>query len=102
MDEKQLEILLQSLTQLEDSIKSIFQILIIETANYCSSYPECASDVSNMIFKEFQTCRREKKKLYIFLIHEIVLDEKNKNRPNHPYIKAIGNKLKQIFTEFAS
>jgi hypothetical protein len=47
--------------------------------------------------------RKDKKKIYLFLIHEIILDEKSKVKANtfeHPFIKAFGSKLRILFTEF--
>ena len=101
MDSKNLELLLHNLNNTDDSIKSSCYVYL-ETANYCSSYPESASLAVFNIEQEFLQARKDRKKLYLFLIHEIILDEKAKRKTDHQYIKTFGGKLKMIFQEYSN
>jgi hypothetical protein len=58
-----------------------------------------------MIEEMFSQARKDRKKIFLFLIHEIILEEKNKIKSStaeHPYIRAFGNKLKTLFSDFVA
>ncbi|CAD8152452.1 unnamed protein product [Paramecium octaurelia] len=92
MDLNQLECLLQQLTEAKDQI--------IKTANYCSFYPESAQQIASMIENEFTQTRKDKKRIFLFLIHQIILDESQKKRQENPFLKAFGGKLKKLLGDF--
>ncbi|CAD8090191.1 unnamed protein product [Paramecium primaurelia] len=93
MDIKQLERQVKEITELQDSIK--------QTSNYCSTFPEHSGMVAFIIENEFISARKERKKLYLFLIHQIILDEKNAKRMDFPYVKCFGQKLKKLILDYA-
>ncbi|CAD8108365.1 unnamed protein product [Paramecium sonneborni] len=92
MDLNQLECLLQQLTEAKDQI--------LKTANYCSAYPESATQIAIMIENEFIQTRKDKKRIYLYLIHQIILDENQLKRQDNPFLKAFGGKLKKLLGDF--
>lgn len=53
-----------------------------------------------MIENEFLQSRKDLKKLYLFLIHQIILDESQQKKIDTPFIKAFGGKLKKLLGDF--
>ena len=72
MDNDYLSHLLKGLTITEMSIK--------ETANYCTSNYTSADEISMMITESLLNSRKDRKILYLYLIHEIFTESKLKHK----------------------
>lgn len=55
-----------------------------------------AKDVVDKIHDYFMAARKERKKIFLFLIHEIILGSKL----GSPFVIQFGKRLKDIFTNF--
>lgn len=55
-----------------------------------------------MIEQQFNSARKDRKRLFFYLVNEIVLEGNQKDRKTnaHQYIIQFGSKLKSIFHEF--
>ena len=82
---------LEELTVTELSIKG--------TSNYCSLNCTSSEEISIMLEEYILNSRKDRKILYIYLIHEIFLETMAKN--NNKFIVSIGDRLKNIITNFS-
>lgn len=83
--------MLKELTVTELSIKG--------TSNYCSLNCTSSEEISIMLEEYILNSRKDRKILYIYLIHEIFLETMAKN--NNKFIISIGDRLKNIITNFS-